>query len=310
MSRYAIVEAPSILGQIPTQPGVAHLPQAMLDAGLGDRLEARNAGRATPPAYSAERDPETLLMNPTAIAAYSSALADTVGGALDSGDFPVVLGGDCSILLGDTLALRRRGEYGLLYIDGHADFYSPETNPAGGAACASDLAFATGFGPDVVADIEGRRPLVRDEHVAVFAYRDGVSQVRNRCQPLPRDMLALDRDQVRRLGVAQAAREAVAFLTRPEGPADGFWIHLDADVLDASIMWAVDDPRPDGLSWDELATTLRTALASGRAVGLELTIYNPEMESDGACGRGLAATVGEALAEFAGPVGEVGAGHR
>jgi hypothetical protein len=65
-----------------------------------------------------------------------------------------VLGGDCSILLGAMLALRRRGRYGLLYIDGDADFYQPEVNPLSGAASASDLAFATGRGPDVVADIE------------------------------------------------------------------------------------------------------------------------------------------------------------
>jgi hypothetical protein len=66
------------------------------------------------------------------------------------------------------LALRRRGRYGLLYIDGDADFYQPQANPLRGAASASDLAFATGRGPDIVADIEGRRPLVRDDDVAVL----------------------------------------------------------------------------------------------------------------------------------------------
>jgi hypothetical protein len=64
------------------------------------------------------------------------------------------------VLLGAALALKRRGRYGLLYIDGDADFYQPEVNPIGGAASASDLAFATGRGPDIVCDIEGQRPLV------------------------------------------------------------------------------------------------------------------------------------------------------
>ena len=96
-------------------------------------------------------------------------LADAVAAVLDEGEFPVVLGGDCSVLLGTMLALRRRGRYGLLYIDGDADFYQPEVNPLRGAASASDLAFPTGRGPDVVTDIEGRRPLVRDEDVMVFA---------------------------------------------------------------------------------------------------------------------------------------------
>lgn len=78
----------------------------------------------------------------------------------------------------------------------------------------------------------------------------------------------------------------------------GFWIHLDADVFDETIMQAVDDPRPDGLTWDEVALALRTALGSGRAVGLQVAIYNPDIDGDGSNGRGLAATVRDALTGF------------
>ena len=248
--------------------------------------------------YTPERDPRTRIMNPRAINDYSTLLADALAAVLDAAEFPVVLGGDCSILLGAMLALKRRGRYGLLYIDGDADFYQPQVNPISGAASASDLAFATGRGPDVVTDIEGRRPLVRDEDVAVFACRDAVDRERRHCQPLPADLLVVDRDQVRRLGVGAAAREAVAFLTREGGPADGFWIHLDADVFDETIMQAVDDARPGGLSWDDVGTTLRIALGSGRAVGLQVTIYNPDIDADGSNGRGLAVTVRQALAGF------------
>ena len=119
----------------------------------------------------------------------------------------------------------------------------------------------------------------------------------NHCQPLPEDMLVIDRDQVRRLGPGQAARRAADFLTRDGGPADGFWIHLDADVFDQSIMQSVDDPRPDGLSWDEAALALRTAIRSGGAVGLQVAIYNPDIDSDGSNGSGLARTIGKALAQ-------------
>jgi arginase len=87
------------------------------------------------------------------------------------GEFPVVLGGDCSIMLGCLLALRRRGRHGLLFLDGHADFYQPEAEPDGEAA-SMELALATGRGPVVVTDLEGRRPLVRDEDVVVLGRRD------------------------------------------------------------------------------------------------------------------------------------------
>lgn len=295
MPRYAIIEAPSALGHVPEHQGVERAPGVLLDAGLADGLDARRAGRVAAEGYHAEPDPRTGVMNPAALGSYSSALADALGPVLDAGEFPVVLGGDCSIVLGAMLALRRRGRYGLLYVDGDADFYQPEVNPLGGAASASDLAFATGRGPDILCDLEGRRPLVRDADVVVFACRDAVSRDQRGCQPLPTDLGVVDRDEVRRLGAAAAAREAVAHLTRQHGPDHGFWIHVDADVLDETVMQAVDDPRPDGLALAELTAVLRTAISSGRAVGLQLAIYNPDFDPDGVNGCGLAVAVRNAL---------------
>jgi arginase len=92
MPRYAIVEAPSALGHVPEHLGVERAPEALLEV----------AG------YSADRDPGTQVMNPQAIRDYSPLLADAVAAVLDEGEFPVVLGGDCSILLGTMLALRCR----------------------------------------------------------------------------------------------------------------------------------------------------------------------------------------------------------
>src|ERR1039457_2027616 len=299
MPRYTIVEAPSALGHVPEHLGVERAPEVLLRAGLADGLAARRAGRVGAPGYSAERDPRTRVMNPQAIRGYSPRLADAVAAVLDEGEFPVVLGGDCSILLGTMLALRRRVRYGLMYIDGDADFYQPEVNPLNGAASASDLAFATGFGPDVITDIEGRRPLVRAEDVVLFACCDAADRERRGCQPLPAGLLVIDRDQVRQVCADAPSCAATRVLTRQGGSEDGFWIHLDADVLDETIMQAVDDPRPGGLTWDELVSALSIAVRSGHAVGLQVAIYNPDIDAGGANGRGLAATVREALAASA-----------
>jgi arginase len=126
------VEAPSVLGLKPT--GVDGLPAALLRHGLADRLGARIAARLTPPPYEPDRPPDTGTLNADGIARFSSALADAVGDVIAAGDRPFVLGGDCSILLGSLLAFRRHGRYGLLFVDGHADFYQPEANPNGEAA--------------------------------------------------------------------------------------------------------------------------------------------------------------------------------
>jgi len=294
MSRFAVIEAPSILGLRPT--GVERLPEALLQAGLIDRLAARHAGRVVPEAsYAAERDTTTLTLNASGIASYSRQLADAVGAVIDRGELPVVLGGDCSILLGNLLALRRRARYGLLFIDGHADFYNPEANPNGEAA-SMDLALATGRGPEVLTNIEGRRPLVGDEDVVAFGYRDSDEQAAYGSQPLPAALQALDLRRIRGCGVEAAAHEAVRHLTRSGGPDRGFWVHLDADVLDDTIMPAVDYRLPGGLSWTELTTALRIAIESRRMVGLDVTIYNPMLDPERTAARGLAKLIGDALA--------------
>ena len=289
---FAVIEAPSILGLKPS--GVELLPEALIREGIIDRLRARHAGRVEPQTpYRVERDAVTGTLNAAGIATYSQSLADAVGEVIDRGEVPVVLGGDCSILLGNLLALRRRGRCGLLFIDGHADFYNPEANPNGEAA-SMDLALATGRGPDILANIEGRRPLVADEDVVVFGYRDASEQLAYGSPPLPGEVKSFDLAQIRSRGVDAAAHDAIMHLTRHRGPG-AFWIHLDADVLHDTIMPAVDYRLPDGLSWEELAATIRIAMASQRAIGLEITIYNPKLDSDGSSGRGLVKVLGDVL---------------
>ena len=291
---YAIVEAPSTLGL--ATDGVERLPDKLLDLGLAERIHARRAGRLVVPSKDPVPDPETGTLNARAIAAWSPKLADAVEAVVDAGEFPVVLGGDCTIVLGSMLAFRRRGRYGLFFIDGNADFFQPEAEPNGEGA-SMDLALVTGYGPSLLTDIEGRGPLVHPQDVVAFAYRDHKDQQEYGSQLLPEQLKALDLPAVRAIGIEAAAREAVDHLTREE--LDGFFIHIDADCLDDAIMPAVDFRVPGGLSWDELGAVLRIALSSGRAVGIEITIYNPGLDEDGSGGRGLAEVLAAALGSAA-----------
>jgi arginase len=289
--RYTVIEAPSVLGLFPR--GVERLPAALLDAGFADALAARRAGRVEPPAYNPDRDPATGVLNPIGLRDYAHALAGATGDVLDGGETPIVLGGDCSILLGNLLALNRRGRHGLLFLDGHADFYQPEAEPNGEAA-SMDLALATGRGPRVVTELDGRRPLVRDDDVVVLGRRDSEEADEAGSRRIEDTSIAvLDLQAVRERGVSRAAREALERVSRPE--LDGFWIHLDCDVLDDAVMPAVDYRLPGGMRWDELETVLRMAIETGRARGLEVTIFNPSLDTDGAITRALVACLVNAL---------------
>jgi arginase len=289
---YAIIEAPSVLGLFPK--GVETLPDALLAAGLAERISASQAGCVESPPYDPQRDEATGLLNPHGIAAYSLALADAIAPVRERGDFPVVLGGDCSILLGCVLATRRQGRAGLLFLDGHADFYQPEAEPKGEAA-SMELAFVTGRGPALVTNLDGLRPLVRDEDVVVLGPRDAeIAQEQGSQRVEDTDIAMTDLSALRQQGVSEAAQRALDRLCKPA--LDGFWIHLDADVLDDAVMPAVDYRMPDGLHWDELSTVLQRAIGSGRALGIDITIFNPKLDETGAIARAFVDALAKGLA--------------
>jgi arginase len=269
-----VLDAPSNLGLEPPAPGVepgtAKAPAALRRAGLLLALGGEDGGVVAPPAYSHELEP-TGIRNAEGIAAYSRALAARIGEVLDAGSFPIVVGGDCSVLLGAGLALRRRGRYGLAFIDGHRDLLTPETSKTGGAA-GMDLALATGTGPAALADLDGLSPLFAPEDVEVIASRDGP----HTAGAAPEGMTLRPLDSFDRSDLGRQGAAIIAALERRE--TEGFWIHLDVDVLDSDVMPAVDSPQPGGLCLEELAELLSPLLASPHAVGIEITIFDPDLD--------------------------------
>lgn len=287
----AILDAPSNLGLRPPSPGVVpgcyKLAGALRDCGIVRRLEADDAGYVTPPRYDRhDWQPGDGVANAAAMAAYTTRLADRVGAVVDDDRFPVVLGGDCSILLGAALALRRRGRYGLAFLDGHSDFRHVGNAPAVGAAAGEDLALVTGRGQPDLTDLEGRSPYVGDEDVVVAGIREDDEALDELRQLGVPTWTALDLRADGPTAVAEAAR---AQLERPD--LDGFWVHLDVDILDPTVMPAVDAPDPDGLQHDELVALLGGLLASPHCVGLEITVFDPDLDHTGRLAHELTDTV-------------------
>jgi arginase len=277
-----LIEAPSNLGLKPPkpgkQPGVRHAPDALAKAGLTLKLQYSSRRRVAAPTYQADESREINIRNAKSIAAYTEQLATEVTRSLINKRFPLMIGGDCSILLGPAVALRQRGRYGLLFIDGHTDFFLPEQSSTGGAA-GMDLALATGWGPDLLSNIKNLGPYFRTEDVLLLGNRDYSERpVANIPKPEQSGMDYCDLDKLRAAGVVPAAQAHIDTLNQK--PTDGFWIHLDVDALNDSIMPAVDSPQADGLSWDEITAILGYALNTGRAIGMEITIFDPDLDPD------------------------------
>jgi arginase len=282
----AIIDVPSNLGLRPS--GVEQLPGALRRAGLAERLRARHTGQVEPSAaYDAIRDPETKLLNGPGLRDTAHALADAVATVIARGEVPVVLAGDCSVVLGGLLGLRRAARHetrgtraGLLFVDGHVDFYQPDASPTGEVA-DMDLALATGRGPDLLARLDAVGPLVRDEDVAAVGARDADERDNAGSQDVRATGIHLfELDALRRRGMAAVAADALAVVTRPELEA-GFWLHLDADVLDDAVMPAVDYRQPGGLAPAELVMLLSAARRTERLAGLSVAIYNPMLDPQG-----------------------------
>lgn len=269
MEKFVLIDAPSNLGLRPPAggavPGCYKTPGVLRDLGILERLGAADGGVVTPGRYVGTWQPGDGVRNAAAIASYTRALASRVASVRASGGFPVVLGGDCSISLGAMLALRRTGRYGIAYLDGHDDFRHLGVADHVGAAAGEDLAIMTGRGADDLADIDGLRPYVRDEDVLVLGVRTAES------------------GRLRAAGIRHVTSERLmAGEPVPSLPElDGFWVHVDIDVLDPSFVSAVDSPDPGGLDPDTLVSVLRGLLAQPGAAGFELTVFDPDLDPDG-----------------------------
>jgi arginase len=253
------------------------MPGVLRAHGIIQRLRAEDAGSVVPPAYASAIDPAVKVRNARGIRDYSLQLADRIEKLLGQGKFPLVLGGDCSILLGSALALRKRGRYGLLFVDGHADLLTPPSSQSGGAA-GMDLALATGLGPDLLTDIEGGRPYIRPEDTLIFGYRRPAPGETSPATPQP-PMAAFPLTLIQHQGIAQSSHMAITHLA--SAPIQGFWIHVDVDVLATKWMPAVDSPEDGGMTPEELSTLLEIAMSSDRCVGMEVTIYDPTLDPAG-----------------------------
>ena len=294
--RIVVVDAPSNLGLRPPRPGVVpgcyKLAGALRDQGVLARLGADDGGVVVPPRYDIGGwTAGDGVFNAAAIARYTSSLADRVDRFVAAGRFVVVLGGDCSILLGAVLGLRRRGRPGLVHLDGHPDFRHPGNSPSVGAAAGEDLALVTGRGQPDLTDIEGLGPYVRDADAAVLGLHEPGDPLLAEVRATLGCVATVE--EMRRGGCGAAAEQALAAIA-PD--ADRIWVHVDADVLDPSVMPAVDSPEPDGLLPHELVETLVPLLRDPRVAGMDLAIYDPDLDEAGDGARLLADVLVEALA--------------
>jgi arginase len=256
-----------------TADGVARAAAVLRQRGLATALARQpgftDAGDLALPAPVAVRGPSGVLAEDALIAMIGQ-VARAVGAARRRGRFPLLLGGDCPVILGALAALQAEADHpGLLFVDGHQDAWPPRMSPTGEAAdCELGLAlrlFDAGLSPQLRAAL----PRIDPADVAAVGPRDNRELAAAGVASLDGQLGAL-------IGPAEltADRYAAALASLPPP----WWLHTDLDVLATTELAAVDYPQPGGLTWDQLAGLTAAALAADGCAGWSVCIYNPDLD--------------------------------
>ena len=287
-----IIGAPTSIGIRPyddgTPRGLDRAPAAFRRRGLVERLGARDAGDIVAPPYRDFERPPARPRNEADVEAYSRALATRVESVVAERRFVLVLGGDCSVVLGGVLGARCAvgGPVGLAYVDGHADFATPAESRTGSVASMC-LGLAVGRGDTTLSRLIGAEPLVEGRDVALIGRRDAHQPWYGHDALAASPVLDIPDAAMREAGLPETGRLAAARVGRAD--LAGFWIHVDADVLDPAVLPAVDSPEPGGPGLEELAELLAPLVGHPGALGMELTIYDPVLDPGEICAERLVA---------------------
>lgn len=280
MREVYIVEFPSNLGlkepQPGKEPGVKRLPDWFQRHNLHKILDPENTLRLDPPKYNNTKDAETQILNANSLIEYAREQAYLVNNLLTRNKFPFILGGDCSILLGSAIALKQKGNYALFYLDGHTDFMDvslSETGGVGGMAAS----IVTGNGHEKLTNILNLSPYIKEENLWCAGNREYDDEYENEIRNSSATYISLK--DLREKGISNCT---AAFLSEVESRnLDGFWLHIDVDVLNDTIMPCVDSRTPDGLTYDEFNELTSYLFQSKKLSGLEITILDPDLDTTG-----------------------------
>ena len=275
----SLLAAPSNLGLRPPEPGsvpgTAKAPEALREAGLFARLVelgAIDAGVAISGRYVDDdlTRPIGHARNEAALVDHARRLSRRIENILNTGRAPLVIGGDCSLLIAAGVALAPLDTIGLVHIDGHTDFRHPGNSDECASVAGEDLAAVVGKHWPALSDIDGLGPYFSPAKTVHIGCREDDEHIDEASSILGLVVPAKRAIDIGAAGLAQEAKTAA-------GPS--YWLHVDVDVLDPDFMPAVDSPAVGGLNPAQLIELLQR-LAPG-AIGAQVTVFDPDLDPSG-----------------------------
>ncbi len=276
--KFAIIGVPTNSSGL--TDGVAKAPDALRQAGLVASLnrefDVQDFGNINFQAPVPTRNNAGIIAEDSLVSMLGAVKA-AVSTAFAQDRFPLVIGGDCPLLIGCLGALAEKtADLGLIFLDGHEDAYPPDLSPTGEAA-DMELGLLLKKSP-VSAALGAAVPAIEPSRILVFGPRDAAMLNSQQVPSIANDVLFYDEYYLRSAGCKETAVMAMDVFTMAVQSA---WLHLDLDILSTEALPAVDYQQPNGLTWEMLDGLSEPILTSGIVRGWNITIYNPNLDHTG-----------------------------
>jgi arginase len=282
VTRLRLIGVPSSAGA--HAPGVERGPARLRAAGLAGALEAAglaafDAGDLPVRRFATAAAPSGAR-NLSAVLEVARLVADAVAAARADGDVAVLMGGDCTLVLGAVAGLRRqeqtRGEVGVFYLDGDADLDTPQEG--WGVLDSCGVAHLLGDGDPQLAALRPDGPLLDASSLVLFGFHPAQLSAGQWRRFASHGLYGVP---VTAIPAGTADRRAIQALARLRDKR-ALVCHLDVDVIDYASFPLADCPRyHGGLSLADTFNAVTAAAGHSGLACLTLTEVNPDHDAGG-----------------------------
>jgi arginase len=274
--------APIALGQ--GLEGVDEAPEILLRSGLreqiaelGFKIQKETQVKSGPLTWNSPlghlpaHQQGHKIKFPTELGQACVEIANSVEQALQQGSFSLTLGGDHSIAIGSVGgALRAAPDLGVIWVDAHADFNTPETSPSGNIH-GMPLSFLTGAMQDYgLQSFSWLRDFLSSNQIVWIGLRSIDPEERKRLRQFGARVFTMT--EVDRYGIGGVMEQALHFLgSRP------LYLSYDIDSLDPHFAPSTGTRVRGGLNYREAHYLAESVAETGRLVGMDLVEINPRL---------------------------------
>jgi arginase len=235
-------------------PDTSRGPDYLEEGGIRKQLEQQGALVKPPDAVALTAEEEKTYGSWNHLALASGDLAKLVSEERRNGYLPVGLLANCNGLLGMLSGLQHSGpsgkplRVGMVFIDAHGDFNTPETTLSGMLG-GMPVSIAAGQCLTRMRIKAGLEPAIPTRHIVEMCVRD--------TDPLEQELL--DRSEIQQLTLEDVRTRSANLhreMKRLSELTDVIYIHVDMDGLDPREVPGVALPVPGGPTSAELAAAL------------------------------------------------------